>query len=183
MYLSRELNAKKAENGMQMFKSLRNMMQMNCSFNAEKARNYFNGVFCRYFKTEECVIENPSRARLLGAGQCIVWRISFHDRDISIDLKHTVDFSWMINDGESIVYRNTFLPYEARLTVKINGMKKEYVLTDTEYLSDKLTWNVETAFEDRGIRRIAEDVEKSVQRMKKKRARNMMQGVGMDLYA
>ena len=178
---AREENSFKVQCGTQLYNSCWNMMHYNMSLDDERVQKYMEEVFQMQFAINRQTVKNPSRARLLGAARCEMYHTRFNNTELELDLRFIVDYSWMIMDMNNVIYHNTFLPYEARLTARVKGVKKEEVITDTGYLSDKLTWRVETAFEDRGIRTIARTVKERMERVHRERVKRMLEGIGMDI--
>lgn len=173
----------KALIGQTLHVSLRNILNAGGCFDENRLNAYFSSAFQTNFHPEVKALENPSDATLAGSARYVMYECSFCSTDLKVTLRFRVDLSWMILDGEQIVYRNTFIPYEARLIVHVAGRKKEDVITDDGYFTrNMIFWRVEDAFEDRGIRFVAENALKAVERMRKKRARSMLQGIGMDLH-
>lgn len=173
--------------GESLFAQLINVMDASGSRDLDRMNDYFSSEFGIDFEPEMKPLENPSDSTLAGAGQCMVFDCSFRSPDLTLTLRFKADLSWMINDGEQYIYTRTFIPYEARLIAKVAGRKKEDVLVDSgefmvEGVKSRIEWNVEEAFIDRGLQRFALDALKAVERARKKRARDMMRGAGMDLY-
>ena len=177
---NRDQNRYKVEVGMTLYNSIWNMMRLNGSLKDETINDYLESTFSTSFIPNPQIVVSPSRARLLGAAQCEIYHTLFCNTSMNARLKFTVDLSWMIADLNKVVYKNTFLPYEARLYIHVNGRKKEEVLSDTGYLKSTLEWNIDEAFVDRGIKYIAEQTQKAVERLHRMRVRNMLKGVGME---
>ena len=168
-----------------LFAQLINVLNASKSRDIDRLNDYFSNEFGIEFEPDMKPLEKPSDNTLAGAGLCTVLDCSFRSPDLTLTLRFKADLSWMINDGEQYIHSRTFIPYEARLIAKVAGRKKEDVIIDSgEFMAGerKIEWNVETAFMDRGIHRFALDALKAVERARKKRARDMMQGAGMDLY-
>lgn len=171
--------------GTDLYCALKNMFNAGNSFDNERICNYLSHVFGFELVVRPNEVKAPSNAVLKGAANVVFHDCVYYHDELQIRLKVTVDLSWMISDRNAIPYHHAFLPYEARMYVRISGRKKEDVLTDTGYLNEKpnLEWNIEDAFIDRGIHYRAEEARQAVMRNRKRRARNMMHGVGMELYA